>query len=133
MPELYFEDLEAGQVVDLGTIAVTEEDILGFARQWDPQPFHLGEDADHIAQVNGRDELHPLDGDRRHRSAGPARGDDAGGNVHLRQYPAAEDMAVGVDVAWPLDDAEDGILMVEGHSRLSVYGRRRRRPAPVDC
>ena len=45
MPELYFEDLEAGQVVDLGTIAVTEEDILGFARQWDPQPFHVDPEA----------------------------------------------------------------------------------------
>ena len=45
MPELYFEDLEAGQVVDLGTIAVTEKDILGFARQWDPQPFHVDPEA----------------------------------------------------------------------------------------
>ena len=45
MPELYFEDLEAGQVVDLGTIAVTEEDILAFARQWDPQPFHVDPEA----------------------------------------------------------------------------------------
>ena len=45
MPELYFEDLEAGQVVDLGTIAVTEEDILAFARRWDPQPFHVDPEA----------------------------------------------------------------------------------------
>ena len=45
MPQLYFEDLEAGQVVDLGTIAVTQEDILAFARQWDPQPFHVDPEA----------------------------------------------------------------------------------------
>ena len=45
MPELYFEDLEAGQVVDLGSIEVTEEAILAFARQWDPQPFHVDPEA----------------------------------------------------------------------------------------
>ena len=41
MPELYFEDLEPGQVVELGSHTVSEEEILAFARQWDPQPFHV--------------------------------------------------------------------------------------------
>ena len=45
MPELFFEDLEAGQVVDLGSHAVSEEEILAFARQWDPQPFHVDPEA----------------------------------------------------------------------------------------
>src|SRR5687768_4851784 len=45
MPDLYFEDLEAGQVVDLGSHAVTEEEIVAFARQWDPQPFHVDPEA----------------------------------------------------------------------------------------
>src|ERR671911_3001873 len=45
MTELYFEDLRVGQVVDLGSITVEEEDILAFARLWDPQPFHVDPEA----------------------------------------------------------------------------------------
>ena len=45
MPELYFEDLQAGQVVELGTHTVSEEEIVAFARQWDPQPFHVDTEA----------------------------------------------------------------------------------------
>src|ERR687897_1926747 len=41
MPELYFEDLRAGQVVDLGSHTVSAEEIISFARLWDPQPFHV--------------------------------------------------------------------------------------------
>ena len=41
MPELTFDDFEAGQVFELGSHEVTEEEILAFARQWDPQPFHV--------------------------------------------------------------------------------------------
>lgn len=37
----YFEDLQAGEVFHLGRIAVTEEEILAFARRYDPQPFHV--------------------------------------------------------------------------------------------
>ena len=45
MPELYFEDLAPGQVVELGSHTVTEEEIVAFARQWDPQPFHVDPEA----------------------------------------------------------------------------------------
>jgi acyl dehydratase len=39
---LYFEDFTEGQVTELGSIApLTEEEIIAFARQWDPQPFHV--------------------------------------------------------------------------------------------
>ena len=39
---LYFEDFTEGQVVDLGVLTpLTEEEIIAFARQWDPQPFHV--------------------------------------------------------------------------------------------
>lgn len=41
MPELYFEDFEPGQVLELGSRLVTEDEIVAFARQWDPQPFHV--------------------------------------------------------------------------------------------
>ena len=40
-PILYFEDFTEGQVIELGTIPpLTEEQIIAFAREWDPQPFH---------------------------------------------------------------------------------------------
>ncbi len=45
MPDLYFEDFWAGQVVELGSHTVTEEEIVAFARQWDPQPFHVDPEA----------------------------------------------------------------------------------------
>ena len=37
----YFEDFAAGQVHELGSHTVSEEEIISFARQWDPQPFHI--------------------------------------------------------------------------------------------
>ncbi len=40
-----FDDLRAGQRIDLGTTTVTEDEILAFAREFDPQPFHVDPDA----------------------------------------------------------------------------------------
>lgn len=37
----YFEDLNAGEVVRLGTISVSEAEIIDFGRRFDPQPFHI--------------------------------------------------------------------------------------------
>jgi len=37
----FFEDYKPGQVYDLGTTTVNEAEIIEFARQFDPQPFHL--------------------------------------------------------------------------------------------
>ncbi len=42
---VYWEDLQPGQVLDLGSISPTREDIIGFATQFDPQPFHLDDEA----------------------------------------------------------------------------------------
>jgi acyl dehydratase len=41
----YFEDFEPGQDIDLGTRTVTEDEIVAFARAYDPQPFHVDHDA----------------------------------------------------------------------------------------
>lgn len=41
----YFEDFHPGQVIDLGSKTVSEEEIIAFARQFDPQPFHVDHDA----------------------------------------------------------------------------------------
>ena len=40
-----FAEFRPGQVIEAGPHAVTEEEVLGFARQWDPQWFHADPDA----------------------------------------------------------------------------------------
>lgn len=42
---LHFEDFPAGNRYDLGATRVTSEDIIGYARVWDPMPFHLDPEA----------------------------------------------------------------------------------------
>jgi len=41
----YFEDLVVGAETDFGTYDVTREEVLEFARKYDPQPFHLSDEA----------------------------------------------------------------------------------------
>ena len=41
----YWEDMPVGSTRDLGTITPTAEEIIAFATQFDPQPFHLDEEA----------------------------------------------------------------------------------------
>jgi acyl dehydratase len=41
MGKRYFEDFRAGDEFDLGERTVSEEEIVAFARQFDPQPFHV--------------------------------------------------------------------------------------------
>jgi acyl dehydratase len=43
--ELFLEDLHVGDRFGSDTIAVTEENIIAFAREWDPQQFHLDPEA----------------------------------------------------------------------------------------
>jgi acyl dehydratase len=45
MPVRYFEDFAPGQVIELGRYTITKDEIVAFARQFDPQPFHLDEEA----------------------------------------------------------------------------------------
>lgn len=42
---LYLEDFEPGQVIDLGKVTMTKEEIIAFATRYDPQPFHVDEAA----------------------------------------------------------------------------------------
>lgn len=37
----YFEDFQIGEVMETGTATVSEEEIITFAKQFDPQPFHI--------------------------------------------------------------------------------------------
>jgi acyl dehydratase len=41
----FFEDLYVGYTVATASWPVTKDDIVSFARDWDPQPFHLDERA----------------------------------------------------------------------------------------
>ncbi len=42
---IYFEDLEIGTKASFGRYEVTREEVLEFARKYDPQPFHLSDEA----------------------------------------------------------------------------------------
>jgi acyl dehydratase len=41
---IYFEDLVVGAETEFGSYAVTREEVLEFARKYDPQPFHLSDE-----------------------------------------------------------------------------------------
>lgn len=42
---LYWEDLKDGGTVEMGSHTFTEAEIVAFARQFDPQPFHVDPEA----------------------------------------------------------------------------------------
>ena len=42
---IYFEDLEVGTRSSFGRYEVTREEVLEFAGKYDPQPFHLSDEA----------------------------------------------------------------------------------------
>jgi acyl dehydratase len=41
---IYFEDLVVDAETEFGSYAVTREEVLEFARKYDPQPFHLSDE-----------------------------------------------------------------------------------------
>lgn len=45
MPDIFYEDLEPGTVTEYGRYAVERDEMVGFARDFDPQPFHIDEAA----------------------------------------------------------------------------------------
>ena len=42
---IYFEDLEIGAETYFGSYEVTREEVLEFAHKYDPQPFHISDEA----------------------------------------------------------------------------------------
>ena len=44
-PARYFEDYAVGDVHEFGAVTVSEEELVAFARQYDPQPFHIDAEA----------------------------------------------------------------------------------------
>lgn len=41
----YFEDFHPGETLALGSRSLSEAEIIGFARDWDPQSFHVDAEA----------------------------------------------------------------------------------------
>jgi acyl dehydratase len=52
-PTLHWEDFPAGAVLEFGGVTLTREAILDFARQFDPQPFHLDDAAAEASLFGG--------------------------------------------------------------------------------
>lgn len=48
-----FEDFVQGQIIELGTAHVDREEMLAFARAYDPQPFHIDEQAAKASVLGG--------------------------------------------------------------------------------
>lgn len=42
---IYLEDMVVGAVAEMGSYEVTREEVLEFAEKYDPQPFHLSDEA----------------------------------------------------------------------------------------
>jgi len=51
--KIWWEDLDVGQVIDLGSLSPTAEEIVTFATQFDPQPFHLSEEGGKASVFGG--------------------------------------------------------------------------------
>ena len=50
---MYFDDLPKGYTFETGTRTLNEDDILDFARQWDPQYFHTDPEAAKTSPYGG--------------------------------------------------------------------------------
>jgi acyl dehydratase len=49
----HYEDLQVGEIIELGATTVTKEMIISFAREFDPFPFHLDEEAARKSLLGG--------------------------------------------------------------------------------
>ena len=52
-PRLFWEDFAVGSVRTFGAYQVTRDEVLAFARSYDPQPFHLDEAAGKASLFGG--------------------------------------------------------------------------------
>ena len=53
MPKFYFEDFAPGSVDIWGERLVTRDEVVGFAREFDPQPHHLDDAAAEASILKG--------------------------------------------------------------------------------
>jgi acyl dehydratase len=52
-PVRYFEDFAPGMLLEFGDKLITAEEIVAFAREYDPQPFHLDDAAGRQTHFGG--------------------------------------------------------------------------------
>ena len=45
MHTFYYEDFKVGETVEIGRHTITQDEIIDFARKYDPQPFHTDTEA----------------------------------------------------------------------------------------
>lgn len=50
---LYFDDIQVGYLSHVGDYRVTREEIIEIAQRWDPQPFHIDEQAAKASPFGG--------------------------------------------------------------------------------
>ncbi len=50
---LHYEDFPEGMVIPFGTYHLSKEEVIDYAREWDPQPFHLDEQAAESSVLGG--------------------------------------------------------------------------------
>ncbi len=53
MSGIAYEDLAPGTRIDLGTVRIDRDEMLAFSRRFDPQPFHLDEEAGKNSLLGG--------------------------------------------------------------------------------
>jgi len=52
-PELYWEDFRVGEDIRFGAYEVRKEEMIAFASEFDPQPFHLNEEIAKTSLLGG--------------------------------------------------------------------------------
>lgn len=50
---LHYEDFPEGLVIPFGNYHLSKEEVIAYAREWDPQPFHLDEEAGKNSVLGG--------------------------------------------------------------------------------
>ena len=111
---LYFEDFFLGQRFSSGSYVLTAERIRAFAAEFDPQPFHLDENAARMSLFGG------LAASGWHTAAITMRLNVEGG------LPLAGGIiGAGAEVAWPRPTRPGDILRVESEVMEIIPSRSR--------
>ncbi|MFK7898725.1 MAG: MaoC/PaaZ C-terminal domain-containing protein [Myxococcota bacterium] len=50
---MYFEEVRVGEATEVGRHTPSREEIISFAKAWDPQPFHIDEAAANASLLGG--------------------------------------------------------------------------------
>jgi acyl dehydratase len=117
---LYLDDLHVGQRFAAGPLSVTADDILRFAREFDPQPFHLDPEAAKATMFKG------LAASGWHTAALTMRLLNEGG------APLADGIVgVGGEIGWPHPVRPGDTLSVESEILDIVPSRSRPNQAIV--